>query len=138
MLHHVSIASCSNHCGMLQYPSAVTAECYSSPTSFPQQSLQNVTSSLDSIPQQTPQNVTASLSCQSRSRSMTQCVSSMQQLTVVLCSSNLTLALCCVKVNFVGLGRSFWLLEQVKIYNMEVMRNVCCISFQLNKQFLRD
>ena len=56
----------------------------------------------------------------------------------MLCSSNLSPVLCCVKVNFVGLGRNFLPLEQVKIYDMEVMRDVCCISFQLNKQFLRS
>jgi len=54
---------------------------------------------------------------------------------VVLCSSNLCPVLCCVKVNFVGLGRNFWPLKQVKIYNMEVMRNVCCIIFNLTSNF---
>ena len=66
MLHHVWIASHSNHYRMLQYPSAVTAECYGSPTSVPQQSLQNVTSRLDSILQQSLRNVTASLSSHCR------------------------------------------------------------------------
>jgi len=59
-LQNVTV-SLSNHCRMLQYPLAVTADCYVSLMTAPPSSHCRMLQCLDSIPQQTLQNVTVSL-----------------------------------------------------------------------------